>query len=469
MRIVFRFLILSLLAVLFAACGTANAASNLKVYAGYADNQQAAGIHSNPSQFPNPWQGSSNVNFKGGGDRYDAGAIRIENTTGGDMTIDRATVDVGPKHYDLWGSNLKVPANGSLILTQTSAPPSPNFDTSEPNGPPNGGTGQSAPSAGTNDVPVIHLTINGTTSDYRDDAKILNTGGTDKGDLAGAPNESHQWQLINAVNAAGPSSNGLSPLLLFAPLAAMLLSLFSFIPKLIGALLLLLIGWWIAKALAGLVVRLLERLGLGTAVMRTGMFGWLGESGGGAATAGTAVAARPSRPVWLIGEIVKWFVFLIFVDLAVQALGLSQISDLLHRVILWLPNLVVALLVLFLGALLAQFAGRLVRGAASTGRTGNAGFLGRLVEYGIIALAAVVALNQIGIAAVFVDILFAAVVGALALAAGLAFGLGGRNVASRMWRQTYESTQGITAGAATPSLPQERTPTTTSTSSRRQR
>ena len=465
MRIVLRFLTLSLVAVLLAACGTANAASNLKVYAGYADNLQTVGARSNPSSFPNPWQGGSNVNFKGSGDKYDSGVIRIENTTGDDMTIDKVTVDIGSKHYDLWGSNLKVPANGSLILAQTDmgtkTPPEPNFDTSEPNGTVNGTAQGSAA------VPVIHVTVNGTTTDYRDDGRILNTGGTDKGDLAGAPNESHQWQVINAVNAAGSSSSGLSPLLLFAPLAAMLMSLFSFIPKLIGALLLLLIGWFIAKAIAGLVVRLLERLGLGTAVMRTGMFGWLGSSGEATAAAGgAAVARRPSRPVWLIGEIVKWFVFLIFVDLAVQALGLAQVSDLLHRVILWLPNLAVALLVLFLGALLAQFAGRLVRGTATSGNVGNAGFLGSLVEYGIIALAAVVALNQLGIATVFVDILFAAVVGALALAAGLAFGLGGRNVASRMWRQTYESTQAKVTSTAPRALPDERTTPTTVTTKR---
>lgn len=457
MKLIARLQILSVLALLLAACGTATGGSNLRVYAGYADNLQTVGARSNPAGFPNPWQGGSNVNFKGSGDKFDSGAIRIENTTGGDMTIDQVTVDIGPKHYDLWGSNLKVPANGSLILTQTDMggqnPPRPNFDTSEPNGAVNG-TGQ-----GSNDVAVIHVKVNGTTTDYRDDGKILTTGGTDKGDLPGAPNESHQWQLINAVNAGAPSASGLSPVLLFAPLAAMLLAFFSFIPKLIGALLLLLIGWWIASWLAGLLVRLLERLGLGSALQRMGLFGFLGSR-----TDTTA----PSRPVWLIGQIVKWFVFLIFVDLAVEALGLAAVSELLHRVILWIPNLVVALLVLFLGALLARFVGRLVRGAAATGGVGNAGLLSGLVEYGILALAAVVALNQLGIGAVFVDILFAAVVGALALAAGLAFGLGGRNVASKIWQQSYRATQSqVTVGRRSQALPEEKTPTTSQSSRQR--
>ena len=280
MRMMLRVFILSLLAVLLAACGTATAASNLRVYAGYADNLQTVDARANPTQFPNPWQGASNVNFKGSGDRFDTGVIRIENTSGGDVTVDQVTVDIGSKHYDLWGSNLRVPANGSLILAQTDMgtknPPEPNFDTSEPNGVSTNGIAQ-----GSVATPAIHVRVNGTTTDYRDDGKILNTGGTDKGDLASAPNESHQWQLINAVNAAGSAPSGLSALLLFAPLAALLLSLFSFIPKLIGALLLLLIGWWIAKLLGRLVVGLLERVGLGAAAARTGMFGFLGPSASG--------------------------------------------------------------------------------------------------------------------------------------------------------------------------------------------
>lgn len=443
--------------LLLAGCATASAASNLRVYTGYADNLQTVGARStNPPSFPSPWQGGSHVNFKGGGDKFDSGAIRIENTSGDEATVDRVAVDIGSKHYDLWGSTLKVPANGSLILTQTALittnPPMPNFDSSEPNGAAAntaGGTSAGAAAQGSTAVAVIHVKINGTTTDFRDDGRILTTGGTDKGDQPGAPNESHQWQQIGTVNGGSSNNSGLSPLLLFAPLAALLLGLFTFIPKLIGALILLAIGWWLAKLAARLVVGLLDRLGFGAAAERTGMFGFMGHPSAGGRTG--------TRPSWLIGEIVKWFVFLIFVELAAEALGLPQLSELLHRVILWIPNLVVALLILFIAVLGAQFVGRLVRGRASS----NAGFLGSLVEYGIIALAAVVALNQLGIGAVFVDILFAAVIAALALAAGLAFGLGGRNVASRIWRDSYRGIQ--TQAPPQPPATQltQKTPTTT--------
>ena len=295
---------------------------------------------------------------------------------------------------------------------------------------------------------MIHVKVNGNTTNFQDTAKILNTGGLDKGDQPGSPNESHQWQQVGVINSGGSSDSGLSPLLVFAPLAAMLLALFSFIPKLIGALILLAVGWWLAKLAARLVVALLDRVGFGIAAERTGMFGFMG---------GQAAARRSgSRPSWLIGEIVKWFVFLIFVELAAEALGLAQVSGLLHQVILWIPNLLVALLIIFIAALAAQFVGRLVR----SGGGRNSGFLGSLVEYGIIALAAVVALNQLGIGAVFVDILFAAVIAALALAAGLAFGLGGRNVASRIWRQSYSSArQAAQTPRPTPTVSTVETPT----------
>jgi len=238
----------------------------------------------------------------------------------------------------------------------------------------------------------------------------------------------------------------------------------------------------LALVVEGLELRLLEGIPLREQVGKRGGDGFVGFGlGGGEAEVGVldlvlhagqleanggecgrtcgAAAATASRRSWLIGQVVKWFVFLIFVELAVEALGLSQLSELLHRVILWIPNLVVAILVLVLGALLARFVARLVHGAATAGRVGNPNVLGRIVEFGIIALAAVVALNQLGIGAVFVDILFAAVIGALALATGLAFGLGGQKVASRMWRDTYRATQTeVTTLPPTRPLPDEKTP-----------
>jgi hypothetical protein len=117
------------------------------------------------------------------------------------------------------------------------------------------------------------------------------------------------------------------------------------------------------------------------------------------------------------------------------------VTTLLNSIVLFIPNLVVALIIVLVGVLAAQFIGRLVRGGLSQANFSNANLFGTIAEYGIIGLAVVTALNQIGIATMIVTILFAGIVGALALAAGLAFGLGGRETAAEIWQSSYESSQ----------------------------
>jgi hypothetical protein len=121
---------------------------------------------------------------------------------------------------------------------------------------------------------------------------------------------------------------------------------------------------------------------------------------------------------------------------------MPQVSVLLNQILLWIPNLIVASIILLVAPLLARF----VRGAIEVG-AGEMGFsngrlLGRIAEVAIIAFAVVIALYQLGIAADLINILFIGIVAALAIAFGLAFGLGGRDVAARLTEQWY-------AGAST--------------------
>ena len=124
---------LFLLALAIGGCG--GQSDDLKVYFGYADNLAGGAHQPDPGAFPKPWQGDAGVNFVGAGPNFDSGAVRIENPTSNAVTVESLSVDVGPKHYALWGGNLRVPAHGSLVLTQTDmgteVPPEPNFDTSE--------------------------------------------------------------------------------------------------------------------------------------------------------------------------------------------------------------------------------------------------------------------------------------------------------------------------------------------------
>jgi hypothetical protein len=201
---------------------------------------------------------------------------------------------------------------------------------------------------------------------------------------------------------------------------------FSFVPKLVGFLLVLLIGWIVASLLAKAVTFLLKRVGFERMAERIGL-NRLEQRIGMRMDAAT-----------LLGKIVYWFVFLIFLIPAFNSLGLPTVSNILQVIISYIPNVFVAVLVLFLGTLLAAFVADIVRGALSGGHLGNSNIIANIARGAIIGFAALMALYQLQIAPAIIETLFTAVVGALALAFGLAFGLGGRDSAQR-WLQRGEN------------------------------
>ena len=240
----------------------------------------------------------------------------------------------------------------------------------------------------------------------------------------------------------------------FLSLTNALNSFLNAIPQVIGALLIIIIGWVISNLLARLVRELLERAGADR------MF----AKHGGAVYGTRSTAFQPSV---VAAEIVKWIVRFIFLVAAANVLGMPQVSLLLNQVLLWIPNLLVAAVILLVAPLLARF----VRGAIEVGAGqmgfSNARLLGRVAEVGIVAFAVLVAINQLGIAADLINILFIGLVAALSLAFGLAFGLGGRDVAARITQDWYEGMSSATekvmeaAGSA-----DDTTSTSTSTASR---
>ena len=121
-----------------------------------------------------------------------------------------------------------------------------------------------------------------------------------------------------------------------------------------------------------------------------------------------------------------------------DALGLPAVSDVLRQLLLWLPNLAVAIVVLILSGLAANWLAGLVRGATAKADLGNPDLLASIACVAVWAFAIVIAVNQIGIARELVNTLFMATVGAVALALGLAFGIGGRDTAAELVREWYE-------------------------------
>lgn len=216
---------------------------------------------------------------------------------------------------------------------------------------------------------------------------------------------------------------------MFTSLAAAMALLFSAIPKIIGFLLIIVAGWFIASLIERGLAAVLRSIHFNDLSQRAGLTGFINKMGVNTDAAG------------MIGLVVKWFVRLIALVVAFDALGLPAVSEVLRQLLLWLPNVVVALVVLVIGGLAARALSNVVRGAANEAGLTNANFLSKAASVVVWAFAIVVAVNQLGIATELVNTLFMAVVGALALGVGLAFGLGGRETASEILNKWYAKGQ----------------------------
>jgi hypothetical protein len=215
---------------------------------------------------------------------------------------------------------------------------------------------------------------------------------------------------------------------IFLAASSALNNLIAAIPAIIGALLILAIGWILSGFLARLTTELLSRVGADRLFT---------EHGGDVYGA----RAQTFKPSVVGGELVKWLIRIVFLVAAANVLNLPQVSELLNQVLLWIPNLIVAAIILLVAPLIARFVRGVIEvGAGRMGFT-NATLLGRIAEAAIVVFAVIVAIDQIGIAADLVNTLFIGVVAALSLAIGLAFGFGGRDVAAELTRQWYESSR----------------------------
>ena len=216
---------------------------------------------------------------------------------------------------------------------------------------------------------------------------------------------------------------------LLTSLAAALALFLGAIPKVIGFAVILIVGWLIAGLIASAVAALLRAMKFNDLAQRSGFAGFVQKTGIRTDAAGA------------LATIAKWFVRLIVLVVAFDALGLPAVSQVLQQLLLWIPNLVVALVVLVLAGLAANAVHALVRGATAQADLGNPDLLANLARGAIWAFAIVIAVNQLGIATTLVNTLFMATVGAVALALGLAFGLGGRETAGQIVAGWYRQSQ----------------------------
>jgi small-conductance mechanosensitive channel len=200
-------------------------------------------------------------------------------------------------------------------------------------------------------------------------------------------------------------------------------NLVGFLPNLIGCLLLLLVGFIVAKVVATVVGKVLKGVGLDR---------HLHDSDANKYVEKVMPGASPTKG---ISRVVFWLVFVFFLTSAVGALQIPAVTTFMNQVLAYLPNVIVAIVIFVAAALIA---GAVAAGVARVmGDTPTGKIVATIVPALVMVIAMFMILNQLKIAEEIVSIAFAATMGALALGLALAFGLGGRDVARRMLEDAY--------------------------------
>ena len=226
---------------------------------------------------------------------------------------------------------------------------------------------------------------------------------------------------------------------LVAAMTALWTKIANFIPNLFGALVVVLLGFVVAKLLDALLSKLLAKLGLDRLMGGTGL---------------TKILARVGIQVpisTLIGKIVYWFVLLVFLVSAAQSLGLDRVSSALDLLTVYLPKVFGALLVLLAGVLLAQVLNGLVRGAAESVGFDYASGLGRVTQGLVIIISISVAISQLEVKTDLLNHVIVIVLITVGLAIALAMGLGSREIAGQILagiyvRELYQVGQEVRVG-----------------------
>lgn len=191
----------------------------------------------------------------------------------------------------------------------------------------------------------------------------------------------------------------------------------NFLPNFIGAVLVIILGWLVAIWIGKLVERIFKLVRLNRFFEKIK-----------AKEAFDRVGVQFDISKWL-GFIAKWFLIIVFITAATDILGLHEVTTFLRRFVLYLPNVIIAAIILVLGILFANWAQRFLHNTIKAGGLVSANLIAGLAKWAIILFSALAALVQLRIAADLLQILFTGIVGMLALAGGLAFGLGGKEKA----------------------------------------
>lgn len=195
-----------------------------------------------------------------------------------------------------------------------------------------------------------------------------------------------------------------------------LTKVFNFLPDLLAALVVLLIGVIVGVVLKAIVVRILKAIKLKGLSDRVGL---------------DKVFTGKFDIAGFVGDLVKWFFIIVFLLQALTIAHLQDVNNVISKLLAYVPNVLVAAVLVLVGFVVADLTGRLVMSGAEAVGAKASVFLANLSKYAILTIVAFTTLAQLGVNTLFLDRLFTAIVAMLALAGGLAFGLGGKEAAGK--------------------------------------
>ncbi len=194
----------------------------------------------------------------------------------------------------------------------------------------------------------------------------------------------------------------------------------GFLPNLFGAIIIFAVGLMIAVSLGLLITKMLQKMKIDKAADEIGLTHLL-EQG----------EIKTSIPV-IIGEITKWFLIIVFLMAATDILNLPQITNFLNSILLYIPNVIVAVIILAISIIAANFIDHIVSKGGKATQIAHSQILGKLSRWAVLIFGVMAALVQLGVASSLISIFFSGIVGMLAIAGGLAFGLGGKDKAAML-------------------------------------
>lgn len=193
-----------------------------------------------------------------------------------------------------------------------------------------------------------------------------------------------------------------------------------FIPKLLVAIVIVLVGWGLGVLFGRVVSQIIKAIKIDEALRRAGVENFLNKGG---------LNLDSGK---FLGGLVRWFIYLVFLVGALDVLKLTQVTEFLKQILNYLPQVIVAVLILIAAGLIADVMKKIVLSSAMGAEISSAGLLATVTKWVIWVFAILVALSQLGIAAGFIQTIFTGLVVALSLGLGLSFGLGGQEAASKV-------------------------------------